>query len=389
MCQARNSEEDSGVSETCGSYPSTGIDVLIVGTGLAGLIVAIERHWPELKEEYWRIPLHNAWIETFKYSGEVILLPTKVVGRLRAWGLNPGTPPSEFQMRPLVYEIFVHRVEKFAISIELSSRVVDYSEDEIAGRGGCTTEDRKRYEADTVIAADDVGSKLQKLVGRRVRAEPSGRAMWRAAFLRKVFRMVPGNESIVRTWLGPSTYAFTLTREDVMVWIMNHDVTGSEKESWNHTIDNDEELVKCSPPNTVVNFESLWRNSQPSWTSPGAHVGDPAHSCPRASGNGATEAIKYTISIASCLQISGKENISQSLLQDTDWDKVILDSRRAAPKLPKWVWSQNREAYAYENYFKAGESMKKEYRYESWSIEKIMEGMRKGMPIDLGLGYWE
>jgi hypothetical protein len=28
------------------------------------------------------------------------------------------------------------------------------------------------------------------------------------------------------THYSPSTYALTLTREDVMVWIMNHDVSG-------------------------------------------------------------------------------------------------------------------------------------------------------------------
>jgi hypothetical protein len=171
--------------------------------------------------------------------------------------------------------------------------------------------------------------------------------MWRAAYPREAlesnprvkefFKLQPGNEPIVRTWLGPSTYALTLSREDVMVWIMNHDVTGSEKESWNNTIDKQEvldgmetmpgmekvkwapifrELVETTPDNTIVNFELLWRNPQPSWTSPGARViqiGDAAHSYLPASGNGATQAIEDAISIASCLQIGGKENIPQSV----------------------------------------------------------------------------
>jgi 2-polyprenyl-6-methoxyphenol hydroxylase-like FAD-dependent oxidoreductase len=122
-----------------------------------------------------------------------------------------------------------------------------------------------------------------------------------------------------------------------MVWIMNHDVTGTEKESWNNTIDAEEvlqgmdempgmekvkwapifkELVKVTPPDTIVNFELLWRNPQPSWTSPNARiiqVGDSAHSYLPASGNGATQAIEDAISIASCLQIGGKENVPQSV----------------------------------------------------------------------------
>jgi hypothetical protein len=75
-------------------------------------------------------------------------------------------------------------------------------------------------------------------------------------------------------------------------------------------------LVETTPPDTIVNFELLWRNPQPSWTSPGARViqiGDAAHSYLPASGNGATQAIEDAISLASCLQIGGKESIPQSV----------------------------------------------------------------------------
>jgi hypothetical protein len=105
----------------------------------------------------------------------------------------------------------------------------------------------------------------------------------------------------------------------------------------------------------------------------------------------------------SCAQKLGFSNAE--LLQDTDWDKVKLDPRRAAPKLPKWVWSHDPEAYAYENYALSAESLKKGvdmadetafepnypkgYKYEPWSIENIMEDMRAGKPIDLGPGDWE
>ncbi|KAK5234900.1 hypothetical protein LTR16_012643, partial [Cryomyces antarcticus] len=77
-----------------------------------------------------------------------------------------------------------------------------------------------------------------------------------------------------------------------------------------------QDLVRLTPPKTIINFELLWRNPQPSWTSPGARVvqiGDSAHSYLPASGNGATQAIEDAISLASCLQIGGKENIPQSV----------------------------------------------------------------------------
>jgi hypothetical protein len=44
---------------------------------------------------------------------------------------------------------------------------------------------------------------------------------------KEFFKMVgPNNtEPIVRTFLGPGTYALTLTRPDTMIWIMNHNVS--------------------------------------------------------------------------------------------------------------------------------------------------------------------
>lgn len=170
------------------------------------------KHWPELAKEYDEISLHNAWIETYKHDGEHMIKPLKVADRLRAAGLDPGTPPGTFQMRPLVYQMFINQVEKLGVKIEFNRRVVDYFEDEKTGKGGVETDDGERYEADIVIAADGVGSKSQKLVGGQVRAQKSGRAMWRAAFPRKAldanpevrefFSLINGTDPIVRTWLG-------------------------------------------------------------------------------------------------------------------------------------------------------------------------------------------
>jgi 2-polyprenyl-6-methoxyphenol hydroxylase-like FAD-dependent oxidoreductase len=170
------------------------------------------KHWPEMQEEYDRISLHNAWIETFKHSGEQMIKPMKVSDRLRATGLDPNTPPGTFQMRPLIYQMFVNQVHKVGIKIEFNQRVVDYFENIETDKGGVIMENGVRYEADVVIAADGVGSKSQKLVGGQVRAISSGRAMWRAAFpikhldsnpkVKEFFSMVNGEDPIVRTWLG-------------------------------------------------------------------------------------------------------------------------------------------------------------------------------------------
>lgn len=135
----------------------------------------------------------------------------------------------------------------------------------------------------------------------------------------------------------PGSYALTLTRADSIVWIINHDVTGSEAESWSNSIAADEvlaamnntpdsmpkwapifqRLVKCTPPGKIINFELWWRDPQQGWVSPNARVvqmGDSAHSFLPSSGNGATQAFEDAVSLASCLQIGGKGNMREAVL---------------------------------------------------------------------------
>ncbi|KAK3068171.1 hypothetical protein LTR53_014467 [Teratosphaeriaceae sp. CCFEE 6253] len=474
-----------------GSYPKTGIDVLIIGTGFAGLTAALEctrkghnvrilernattdlagdmyfmglsatkflKHWPEMQQQYKEISLHDAWIETFKHDGQQMLKPQKVADRLHAQGLDPGSAPGAFQMRPLVYKMLLDQVEKCGIDIQFGKRVVDYSETATEGR--IELEDGTTLKADIVVAADGIGSKSQKLVGGQVRAKSSGRAMWRAVFpidrmdanpeVREFFKLQNDQDPIVRTFFAPGSYALTLTRKDVVVWIINHDVTGSETESWSNTVEADEvlkemtntpgapwapvfqDLVRCTPPKTIINFALWWRDPQPSCTSPEGRVvqiGDCAHSFLPSSGNGATQAIEDAVTLASCLQAAGADKVVEAvgvhkrlrfvrnacaqklgfsnaeLLQQTDWEKVKIDPRKSSPKLPKWIWQHDAEGYAHENYGKVVESMKKGipleedtsippnyppgYKYEPWNIDQIMADVKAGKEVDLGPGEW-
>ncbi|KAH8882212.1 FAD/NAD(P)-binding domain-containing protein [Thozetella sp. PMI_491] len=487
------SEDDS---KPVGAYPQTDIDVLIVGTGFAGLTAAIEcirkghrvrvlernkdiitsgdlyfmglsatrflKHWPDMKKEFDEISLTNLWMTTHKHEGTSMTPMMSFADRVKAQGLMKS-PPGTFQLRPLVYQMYIRQVEQLGVDIQFGKKVVDYFEDEDKKKPGVVTDQGERFEADVVIAADGVGSKSQSLLGGQVRAKPSGRAMWRAVFpihhLDKhpevkaalgMHKTEHGESPVLRTWLGPGTYAKTVTLQDKMIWLMNHNVTGSEKESWHNMVDSDEvlanmdigngpvpwapvfkDLVRLTPPGSIVNFELLWRDPQPSWASPGGRVvaiGDAAHSYLPSSGNGATQAIEDAISLATCLQLGGIDKIPQAvnahirmrfvrnacaqklgfsnaeLLQDTDWRKVKVDPSKAQPKLPRWVWSHDPEAYAYEVYDKLVESIEKGvplgeedippnyppgYKYEPWTIDEIMEDMRNGKPVQLGSGNWD
>ncbi|KAK2068950.1 hypothetical protein P8C59_003564 [Phyllachora maydis] len=452
----------NGSPKPMGSYPDSGIEVLIVGAGLAGLTAAIEctrkghrvrvlernsevstmgdmyfmglsgtrffKHWPEMAREYDAISLHNCWIETFKHSGELMIPAMPAAVRLTAAGLDPRQPPGAFQMRPLVYQMLIRQVERLGIDFLFGKRVTRYFE--TATRAGVATDAGETFEADLVVAADGIGSKSQAMVGGEVRAARSGRAMWRAAFPRahldadpavaRFFALHQG-DPIVRTFLGPGTYGLTLTRADAVVWIVNHDATGDERESWDHTVPSDavlahmdgagteaaaaapptstsnwapvfRKLVALTPARTIVNFELWWRDPQPAWCSGGARVvqiGDCAHSFLPSSGNGATQAIEDAVGLASCLQLCGgpaavpeavrahvrfrftRCACAQKLgfanaekLQATDWQKAKLDPRMAQPKHPRWVWDHDPEAYVYENY------------------DKCVEGVKRGLRLD-------
>ena len=130
------------------------------------------RHWPEMAKEYDAISLHNTWIETFKHSGERMIAPLKAADRLRDAGLDPNTPPGTFQMRPLVYKMFVNQVERLGVRVEFGKKVVDYFEDEERQKAGVVTDQGERYEADVVIAAD--GKRLRTPTHSIPQSHPTG-----------------------------------------------------------------------------------------------------------------------------------------------------------------------------------------------------------------------
>ena len=72
-------------------------------------------------------------------------------------------------------------------------------------------------------------------------------------------------------------------------------------------------VIRQTPPKSVVDYKIMWRNPNPTWSSPGGFIlqlGDSAHSFLPTSANGATQAMEDGISIAACLRLAGKSNIS-------------------------------------------------------------------------------
>ena len=192
------------------------------------------------------------------------------------------------------------------------------------------------------------------------------------------------------------------------------------------------ELIRLTPADCIINFKLFWRDPQPKWASPGGRVvniGDAAHTFLPASSNGATQAIEDAVSLASCLQIAGRDNIREAVhahvrmrfirtacaqrlgfynahrLQETQWGKVKNEPKLAQPKLPRWVWEHDPEEYTYRVYDRVVQSMRQGvpleeddsippnyppgYKYKPWSLADAVPSMGRGENIDLGGGNWD
>jgi 2-polyprenyl-6-methoxyphenol hydroxylase-like FAD-dependent oxidoreductase len=186
-------------------------------------------NYPKMKDEFNRISLHNAWMETFKHSGEQVVEAMRIEDRIRVQGFDPETLPGTFQMRPLLYQMLLTQVSKVGIKVEFGQKVIEYYEDVEAGKGGVVVEGGIKHEADLVVAADGVGSKSQVLLGGQVRAISSGRAIWRAVFpvehldanprVKEFFSMIDGRDPVVKTWLGYGVLTLAL-----IIWCSSSNV---------------------------------------------------------------------------------------------------------------------------------------------------------------------
>ena len=74
-------------------------------------------------------------------------------------------------------------------------------------------------------------------------------------------------------------------------------------------------IMRTAPKGTIIHWKLMWRDLCESWTSPAGRVvqvGDSAHSFLPSSGNGASQAMEDAITLATCLQLGGKSNISSA-----------------------------------------------------------------------------
>ncbi|KAK4619371.1 FAD-dependent monooxygenase fsr3 [Fulvia fulva] len=327
---------------------SAGGDMFTIGSSALKML----EHYPGMMREYDEVSVHNLWMRFSKWTGEVI-------GPTFPFGAGaPGTerykaakPPMETQLQPQFHAMLYHQLERFGIEVQFDMRVMEYVEDLDRGLGGVLTDKGERFEADLIIAADGFNSKSQMMVPRTTGdARPTGRTVFRGAFpleiaqadplVNDVFGLRDGKDPMLQAWLGPDTHSV------ILAYLDKHGKNGklafglafrepegqTRQESWHDTVSSEEmlsiierlpgwsgamkQLISLTPPETIVAWPLNPRNPNPVWHSPGASVlqlGDAAHPFLPTSGNGATQAIEDSVTIAECLAQAGKDLVTTAV----------------------------------------------------------------------------
>ncbi|KAF1817298.1 FAD binding domain protein [Eremomyces bilateralis CBS 781.70] len=344
-------------------FPPSGIEMLIVGGGIAGLTLAIESYrkghkvrvierrdnfdglgdifgisgpafrsllnWPGFYDRLLSQALRPE-IHFYKYDGSWIYdMPgLEVNGRLLGFMLS----------RAHMHDCLFEYAKELGIPITFSQQVVEYSED--AERGFIKLSDGSVLSADIIVAADGVGSQSHTLIsGRKTQPISSGYALYRATFnlqdalANPAVRAFWGDKpEYVSIFIGPDVH-IVMGRNDArntMCWLLTHkDTDNTSRESWSATTrasnalkfvapelgwtEHIRALIRSTTNDECIDWRLMWRDPQPVWHSPRGRViqaGDSCHPFLPSSGSGAVMAMEDAYSLAACLQLAGKEGIS-------------------------------------------------------------------------------
>ena len=351
-------EASNGHSDTI--VPS-GIRVVIVGAGFAGLTAAIECHrkghsaivlesvkemkqlgdiisfhgnggrifgrWPGIPEKLDPICHHAPVIEYRTHLGEHIY--TQVWESEEYYGKRYNGHRGEIHQ--IVYDYALAQ----GVEIRLGQQVTEYFEDdESAG----VISNGERIVGDVVFGADGVRSKARQLVlGYDDKPKPSGYAVYRAWMDSEELAKNDLTKDLVihgdthTGWLGPDIHflAASLKNGKEFSWVFTHKDTRDVDEGWSEPGNHEDAckilegwdpavhtMVKLTPPEKMVDWKLVYRDPLPTWVSPKgrtALIGDAAHPFLPTSIQGGSQAMEDGTCLAVCLQLSGKQKVSEAL----------------------------------------------------------------------------
>lgn len=236
---------------------------------------------------------------------------------------------------------YLHRADLHAMLLErarelgarvLSGKEVTEYRPSLTGTGKDTIicRDGTQFEADLVIAADGVRSKMcEAVVGQGIRATPTGDSAYRALLTAEQVKQSKFEdlhlEDGALVWLGPDKHVVGYFVRDMQYYNLVILVPEDEpnEESWklpgdlgklqSHFKDWDESLRKLID---LVDSSFLWslrdRDMLDTWLHPTGNMvllGDSAHPMLPYVGQGAASAVEDAVVLADCLDFSTQRNL--------------------------------------------------------------------------------
>ncbi|KAJ0115630.1 FAD-dependent monooxygenase fsr3 [Diaporthe amygdali] len=423
--------------------PDSGLSVLVVGAGIAGLAFSIEAYrqghtvkvlekraapgdygeiffiqspglhtpskWPGFMDRLKKVAI-SAEFQFFKFSGQK-LFGTK---------LGSQDVPTVSVSRREFYELLLNYATEF---------------------GGVVLSDGRRLTSDVVVAADGVGSRSGSLVtGTKEKPISSGFALYRTSYPTQKALETPalaeflqGKTEWTSLHIGPGAHFFIGLSPTEFSWGLTHRDEDYAVEDWNRVVDSRgalryvqgwapivHEVIKSTPNSEATDWKLRFRDPQPKWVSDGGRVvqcGDSAHSFLPSSGFGATTALEDAFSLAACLKMGGKESApiatkvhnhlrfertacaqkigfkSREAFHRTNWDEAATNPRSIAKFTGAWLLKHDPELYAYENYEACAAHLlhRKEFKntntvpgfpFKLWTVQELLDKSDRGESID-------
>ncbi|KAH8663391.1 putative monooxygenase [Tricladium varicosporioides] len=341
--------------------PETGIKVIVVGTGFAGLTAAIEcfrkghsvlvlesfqerkklgdgisfgpnsgrifLSWPGMNERLEPITWNTDGLTIKSWKGEHIL-DQDFGSKEQGYGKNYNGHRGD------IHEAVFNYATEIGIDIRLGHKVVDYFEsDTEAG----VVANGERFVGDVVLSGDGVRSLGRTIVlGHEDKPKPSGYAIYRAWFDASALQGIPDFEWMftkgqeICAWIGPDIHFIIATtkKHNDLSWVCTHKDDKDVEEGWmaeapiadarKHLEGWDPLIHKIldATPDPIIDWKLVYRDPLPTWISPKrrtAVIGDAAHPFLPTSIQGASQAMEDGTTLAVCLQKSGKERVQEAL----------------------------------------------------------------------------
>ncbi|KAI1442024.1 hypothetical protein F5Y02DRAFT_410424 [Annulohypoxylon stygium] len=404
------------------------------------------RHYPGMLKEYAETGI-DALMTPCHLDGQPALEPFEMEFNRPGAAEHAAYPVRAVGVsgRADLARMFLNQCKRLGIPVTYGVSIVDYEDGN--GTGVAISEDGKRYEADVIVAADGIGSKSYKLIlGEPVRPVGTGYTVYRAAMtcdelpedcpLIKQNLEKSGARPEGRLYMGQNRHIVLVIAKRLVSFAITlpNETRGIAQESWSATINPEEllakipdvehldplavEAIKAFPNNRIVAWKLCMRNPQPKWHSEGGHVvqvGDSAHSFIPTSANGATMALEDAISLAECLRLGGKNDVTLAvkvhqllrhqrttliqrlgLLNRAAWHQDKTDNVKNIRQLMpqgKWMWGHNPERYVVENFRKAREhvetgapfentNLPPGHKPETWTLEGEVANEKAGIVFD-------